>query len=47
MVVNGETQTIDTAAVIKDNRTMLPLRAAAEAIGATVSYDNGTITITK
>lgn len=47
MVVNGETQTIDTAAVIKDNRTMLPLRAAAEAIGATVSYDNGTITISK
>lgn len=47
MLVNGERKTIDTAAVIKDNRTMLPLRAAAEAIGATVTYENGKITIQK
>ena len=47
MVVNGETKTIDTAAVIQDGRTMLPLRAAAEALGATVNYADGVITISK
>ena len=47
MVVNGETKTIDTAAVIQDGRTMLPLRAAAEALGATVDYADGVITINK
>ncbi len=47
MVVNGETKTIDTAAVIQDGRTMLPLRAAAEALGATVNYADGVITINK
>ncbi len=47
MTVNGEVKTIDTAAVIKDDRTMLPLRAAAESIGAEVAYDNGVITISK
>ena len=35
MTVNGRTTPIDTAAVIQDNRTMLPLRAVAESIGAT------------
>ncbi len=47
MTVNGEAQAIDTQAVIVDNRTMLPLRAAAEAIGASVTFDNGQITIVK
>lgn len=47
MTVNGRTTPIDTAAVIQDNRTMLPLRAVAESIGATVIYADGTITISR
>ncbi len=47
MLVNGEVKVIDTEAVIKDNRTMLPLRAVAEALGADVSYANGVVTIRK
>lgn len=47
MLVNGKAETIDTAAVIKDNRTMLPMRAVAEVLGASVNYADGEITITK
>lgn len=40
---NGTTSavTLDTAAILKDNsRTMVPIRAVAEALGAWVSYSN-------
>ncbi len=47
MTVNGRTMPIDTAAVIQDNRAMLPLRAVAESIGATVTYADGVITISR
>ncbi|MBO7668846.1 MAG: copper amine oxidase N-terminal domain-containing protein [Firmicutes bacterium] len=37
--VNGESRTMDTAAVINsDWRTMVPLRFVAEALGCTVDY---------
>ncbi len=45
--INHASETIDTAAVIKDGRTMLPLRAVAESLGATVDYLEGAITINK
>lgn len=34
-----------SGAVIRDGRTYVPLRAA-EALGASVGFDNGTITVT-
>lgn len=37
--VNGERVDIDTSAVIRDNRTYLPIRAVLEAFGAQVSWD--------
>jgi len=39
MTVNGQTITIDAPAVIVDGRTMIPLRAIAEAFGAEVSWE--------
>lgn len=45
--IKESTDTIDTAAVIKDSRTMLPLRAVSEALGADVDYKEGVITINK
>lgn len=44
--VNNAAKTMDTAAVIENGRTMVPLRVIAEALGATVSYDSNTKTIT-
>lgn len=35
----------DTSALIKDNRTYLPIRAVLEAFGASVSWDSGTQTV--
>lgn len=43
--VNGEVKTMDVAPFIKDGRTFVPIRAIAEIFGATVSWDNGLITI--
>lgn len=37
--VNGERLNIDTSAVIRDNRTYLPIRAVLESFGAQVSWD--------
>ncbi len=37
----------DVAPVITDGRTMLPLRACAEALDATVNYTNGVITMSR
>jgi hypothetical protein len=39
MLVNGEKVTMDVAPEIVDNRTMLPARWVAEALGATVEWD--------
>ena len=44
--VNGETITNDVAPVIVNDRTMLPIRFIAEALGATVGWDKATKTAT-
>ena len=43
--VNGEARTMETAPVITQDRTMLPLRAAAEALGQKVYWNDGLIVI--
>ena len=43
--VNGMSQAIDTAAVIKDSRTYLPIRAVLEAFGAEVEWDAASRTV--
>jgi|GEM_PF-2573270 len=37
--INGETKTMDVAPIIIDGRTLMPVRAVAEGLGATVSWD--------
>ena len=37
--VNGETRTLDSPPVIKNSRTLLPIRAVVEALGGTVGWD--------
>jgi len=37
-LVNGEEKTMDTRAVIRDGRTMIPLRYAGEYLGARVTW---------
>ena len=39
MYVNGEAREIPMAATVFNNRTFLPLRTIAEALGQTVSWD--------
>ena len=43
--VNGEAKTLDAAPVIKNSRTMLPVRFVAENLGATVGWDDATKTV--
>lgn len=43
--IDGETQALDVAPEIANGRTMLPIRAIAEAAGATVSWDQETSTV--
>lgn len=43
--VNGVTKQMDTIAVITGDRTCIPIRYAAEAVGATVGWDNATRTV--
>ena len=43
--VNGQTKTMDTKAVITNNRTAFPIRFAAEAMGANVEWDQDTYTV--
>ncbi len=38
--INGQKMQMDTAALIKDNRTFVPARYVAEAFGATVRWDS-------
>jgi uncharacterized protein YbbC (DUF1343 family) len=45
VVVNGQTKTMDTTPVIKNNRTMLPARYVAEYLGAEVLWDPGVRTV--
>ena len=42
---NGAAGTLDAAPYIKDSRTFVPVRAFAEALGATVGYDQATGTV--
>ncbi len=39
MTINGETKTLDVSASIKNDRTMVPVRAVSEALGAKVEWD--------
>lgn len=44
--VNGEAHTLDAAPVIRNNRTMLPIRFVAEKLGASVEWnEDSTVTI--
>ena len=44
--VNGVEKALDAAPIIRDSRTMLPVRFVAEAFGATVGWDGATSTAT-
>ncbi len=44
--INGADKEIDVAATILNDRTMVPLRAVAEALGKEVNYYNGLVVIT-
>lgn len=46
MIVNGATITMDVAAEITSGRTMLPFRFIAQALGASVAWDEATQTVT-
>lgn len=45
IIRNGETKSNDTAALLKDGRTYLPIRAILEAFGALVEWDGATETV--
>lgn len=45
MYVNGEAVVMDVAPEITNDRTMLPIRAIAEAFGRSVGWDNSTKTV--
>jgi len=44
--VNGTAKTLDAAPIIRNSRTMLPVRFVAENLGATVGWDGATSTVT-
>ena len=44
--LNGETKTMDVAPIIRNSRTMLPVRYVAEALGASIDWDGATSTAT-
>ncbi|WP_134703713.1 copper amine oxidase N-terminal domain-containing protein [Ammoniphilus sp. YIM 78166] len=46
LVVNGVSVPMDTVAFVKEGRTVLPLRYAAQALGADVQWDEATRTVT-
>ncbi len=46
VVVDGDELVTDQSAVVVNDRTLLPVRAVAEAVGAEVSWDDGTETAT-
>jgi hypothetical protein len=45
IVVNGKIKTMDTNAIIKEDRTYVPIRYVAEELGATVGWDAATRTV--
>ncbi len=45
ILVNGRTKTMDTKAIIKEDRTYVPIRYVAEELGATVGWDASTRTV--
>lgn len=45
MTINGEEKTIDVPAMIKNDRTLVPLRACAEAFQLDVDWNNNTRTV--
>ncbi|MBS3873186.1 MAG: hypothetical protein KGZ92_09455 [Firmicutes bacterium] len=46
VVINGAPLTLDVAPVIQNGRTLVPMRAIFEALGARVSWDDATSTVT-
>lgn len=46
ITVNGEVKELDVPAQIKDNRTLVPVRAISEAFGCDVAWDGETRTVT-
>lgn len=46
ILVNGKTVAMDTAALVQNGRTYVPIRAVLEAFGADVEWDNGKISVT-
>lgn len=46
VIINGCTLESETSPVIVEGRTLLPVRAICEAVGANVSFDNETRTVT-
>ena len=45
IVVNGRIKTMDTKAIIKEDRTFVPIRYVAEELGSTVGWDPNTRTV--
>ena len=45
IIINGEKKALDVAPIIREGRTLLPLRACTEAIGKEVFYSKGLILI--
>src|SRR5450830_813791 len=46
VVLDGQTISFDVPPVIENNRTLVPLRAIFEALGASVQWDGATQTVT-
>ena len=46
LTVNGANISMDTAAKVKDGRTVIPVRFVAQALGASVNYDEANKTVT-
>lgn len=44
-IVNGQTVTLAQASQVINGRTLVPLRFVSEALGATVDYKNGIVTV--
>lgn len=45
--VNGEAKKLDTVPEVVDGRTLVPIRALAEALGKTVYWDDGIIALSE
>jgi hypothetical protein len=46
-LIGGEAVSLDAAPVIIAGRTMVPVRFLAEALGFTVDYSDGVVTLTQ